>query len=131
MTTANETREITNSDDVIDVRDVIARFEELDNLKIDGDVDDEQVEEWSRLKSLLSDLEGNGGDEQWRGSWYPITLVRDSYFEDFARDEAEQLGLIKSDMSWPYTCINWEKAAEQLQQDYSSISFDGVDYWYR
>lgn len=131
MTTTTETREITNSDDVIDVRDVIARFEELDNLKIDGDVDDEQVEEWSRLKSLLEDLEGNGGDEEWRGSWYPITLVRDSYFEDFARDEAEQLGLIKSDMSWPYTCINWEEAAEQLQQDYTSVDFGGVDYWYR
>lgn len=141
-----ETKEITNGDDVIDVRDVMARVEELEItledaqpmddderiLSADGSEDlTEQSEEFQRLTALLSDLEGNGGDEEWRGAWYPLTLVRDSYFEDFARDEAEQLDLIKSDSRWPYTCIDWEEAAEELKQDYSTVEFDGVIYWYR
>lgn len=143
------TKEITNSEDVIDVRDITDRVEYLEEqptvdddgacyscgtyLKT-GDEEHEldcEVLELQRLNALLDELRGNGGDHGWRDNWYPLLLVRDSYFENFARDEAEQLGLIKSDMSWPYTCINWEEAAEQLQHDYSSISFDGVDYWYR
>ena len=33
--------------------------------------------------------------------------------------------------NWPFNCIDWEKAAEELQQDYMSIDFDGVTYWMR
>jgi antirestriction protein len=39
--------------------------------------------------------------------------------EDFARDMAEQLGDIKKDVSWPYTCIDWEYASKELMYDYS------------
>jgi hypothetical protein len=131
---------------VIDVRDVMARVEELETtledaqpmddderiLSADGSEDlTEQLEEFQRLTALLSDLEGNGGDEEWRGAWYPITLVCDSYFESFAQDEAESLGLINNEVRWPYTCINWEQAAEDLKSDYSTVEFDGITYWYR
>lgn len=129
--------EITNSDDLIDVRDVIARFEELETELDDTHSDDQTNEaldlraEFDTLKELLEDLKGNGGDEDWRGDWYPITLVRDSYFKDFAQQEAEDLDLIKSDARWPYTCIDWEQAASELQIDYTTVEFDGVTYWYR
>lgn len=132
-----ETKEITNSDDYIDIRDVIARFEELETELDDAHSDDETNEaldfraEFDNLKELLEQLAGNGGDEKWRGAWYPIGLVRESYFEDFARQEAEDLDLIKSDARWPYTCIDWEQAAEELKQDYSNVDFDGVEYLYR
>lgn len=132
-----ETKQITNSEDVIDVRDVIARFEELET-ELDGAHSDDETNEildfraeFDTLKSLLEDLEGNGGDEDWRGSWYPVILVRDSYFRDFAQQEAEDLDLIKSDAHWPNNCIDWDQAAEQLKQDYSTVEFDGVTYWYR
>lgn len=72
------------------------------------------------------------GDEQWEGSWYPVTLIADSHFEDYAREFAEDLGLMdKMSTSWPHNCIDWEKAARELQVDYSSIEFDGHDFWYR
>src|SRR5688572_31690522 len=105
-----ETKEITNSDDVIDVRDVIARVEELEadpdairsynrlsepcadcgadpNEQHDADCEGgshsiELAEELVKLNALLDELRGNGGDEEWRGEWYPITLVRESYFEE-------------------------------------------------
>ena len=136
-----ETKEITNSEDVIDLRDVTERVEALEEqlvLNVDETVagfedesDQALYEELVRLRSLLDDLRGDGGDHDWRDNWYPLLLVRDSYFEDFAQQEAEDLDLIKSDMRWPYTCIDWEKAAEELQVDYTTVEFDGVTYWYR
>jgi len=127
--------EISNTDDVIDVRDVIARVEELEELLPPADesdgTDNEERQELATLMSLLDDLKGNGGDVDWRGDWYPLLLVRDSHFRDFAQQEAEDLGLIKSDSSWPDNCIDWEQAAQELQVDYTTCEFEGVTYWYR
>ena len=120
--------DFTNMSDVIDVRDIISRVEELresrDELR-------EESEELETLENLLEELKGRGGDEQWEGDWYPITLVRDSYFEDYVQELAEECGLVNDDARWPNNCIDWEKAARELQWDYSLVEFDGVDYWYR
>lgn len=132
-----ETKEITKYDDLIDVRDVIARFEELETELDDAHEDSETNEaldlraEFDILKELLEELKGNGGDEDWRGDWYPIILVRDSYFRDFAQQEAEDLDLIKANAPWPNNCIDWDQAARELQVDYTTVEFDGVTYWYR
>lgn len=122
------TKGIYNNQDVIDLRDVTDRFEELEGTEMRNKADEE---EFQTLTKLLDDLRGNGGDHDWRGNWYPLSLVRDSYFEGFAHDEADSLGLIDNEASWPYTCIDWERAAEQLQMDYSSVEFDDETYWYR
>jgi hypothetical protein len=137
MMTTTAIKEITNSEDVIDLRDVTDRVEHLEQLRQSGPVDlgddndtDQDVlfAELASLESLLDELRGNGGDHDWRGDWYPLLLVRDSYFEDFARQEAEDLDLIKSDARWPYTCIDWKRAARELQMDYTTVEFDGVTY---
>lgn len=61
-----------------------------------------------------------------------VAFIKDSYFEEFARDEAENIGAFNTrENSWPYSCIDWEKAAEELQYDYSSVEFDGETYWHR
>ncbi len=39
--------------------------------------------------------------------------------EDFARDMADNLGAIDRNVSWPYTCIDWEHAARELMYDYT------------
>jgi hypothetical protein len=98
-----------------------------------GDLED-QLAEWDRdngdelkaLKDLESEAEGYAGD--WR---HGESLIRDSYFEDYARELASDLGLLQKGASWPYTCIDWEQAASELQQDYTSVEFDGVTYWIR
>jgi hypothetical protein len=149
--------EISSTDDTIDVRDVIARVEELEDQKTDADtclcgeskgehtedgdgcneyeedtgLDEDETKELSTLTELLDDLRGNGGDEQWRGDWYPVTLVRDSYFTDFAQEEAESCGLVDDNARWPATCIDWERAASELQSDYSTVEFEGITFWYR
>lgn len=99
---------------------------------------DDDAAELATLEELLSDLEGNGGDEQWNGSWYPITLIRDDHFESYAEELADDCCPYPSNSAegkalqqWPYRCIDWKQAARELQQDYSSVEFDGVTYWYR
>ena len=96
-----------------------------------ADLDDDETEELETLEGLLSDLEGYGGDEQWDGRWYPVTLIRESYFQEYAQELAEDIGAIPKDASWPCTCIDWEQAARELRMDYSSVEYDGVTYWYR
>lgn len=120
--------DISNSADLVDVRDIIARFEELD-ADDERDLDDDQ--EHVELGSLLEELSGNGGDEQWRGDWYPVTLIRETYFTEYAQDLAEDCFEYTNDNSWPYSHIDWEAAAADLQQDYTSIEYAGVTYWYR
>lgn len=134
--------EISNSDDVIDFRDVIERIEQLEELEQPGSVDtgnpddadqdqDTLFAELATLRALAEECKGNGGDEQWRGDWYPITLIRDSYFRDYAEELADDIGAIDKDASWPCNFIDWDRAANALQQDYTSVEFDGVTYWVR
>ena len=81
----------------------------------------EEAEELKKLKALYDDISRDS------------TLIRDSHFEDYARQLADDLGMTnrKDRDSWPYTCIDWAAAAEELQQDYTSVDFDGVTYYAR
>lgn len=88
--------------------------------------DNEEAQELIALRALAEEAEGYAPD--WR---HGEALIRDSYFEDYARDLAEDIGAINRDTSWPHTCIDWEKAASDLQHDYTSVDFDGVTYWIR
>lgn len=121
-------REISKYDDVIDSRDVIERIAELeaereaDPAKFDAS---DEGAELAILKALATEGEGCADWE------HGETLIRDSYFEDYAQELAEDIGAIKDNASWPYTCIDWKRAARELQQDYTSIEFDGVTYWVR
>ena len=128
MNTATNT--IESGADILDVRDIIARVEYLrDDLADDADADEKA--ELAGLLAFLGELEGNGGDEKWEGEWYPLTLIRDSYFKEYAQELAEDCRMISDNAKWPCTCIDWEQAARELQMDYTSADFGGVTYWFR
>jgi hypothetical protein len=121
--------------DYIDVRDIIARVEEL-NDEIDAesfadapqDEADEVRSELATLTAILDDLRGNGGDEQWEGDWYPVTLIRDSYFETAMDELLEDIGNLPKDLPC-YLKVTVDYDA--LQMDYTSTEIDGETYWYR
>jgi hypothetical protein len=128
---------IDNTLDVIDSRDVIERIEEL---RDERDAHDEgecgrswaeeypdDAEELRALEELQSEAEGYS--RYWR---HGETLIRDSYFEDYARELAEDLhgGALLRD-EWPFSCIDWEYAAAELKHDYTAVDFGGVTYWVR
>ena len=130
------------SADYIDVRDIIARVLELRaerdeyNEKMgspdawDG-VPDGEPKELVMLEDILSELAGYGGDEEFDGDGYPVQLIADSYFQEYAQDLAEECGMVDTNARWPMTCIDWEQAAEELQMDYSNILICDYTYWYR
>lgn len=165
-------RDISNSADIIDSRNLVERVEELERTLagvdchecggagVLGDGKDApgcahcnecgcvdmgamtaaereahvEYQEWTdeheellRLRALVEELNSASSDSADDG----ITMIRDSYFEQYARDLADDIGAVSSDASWPNTCIDWEKAASELQVDYSTVDYDGVTYWVR
>lgn len=122
--------------DIIDMRDIIARFEELDGIKdnhggsFNEPLTPNMASEWKRLRAILSDLKGNGGDEQWRGDRYPVTLIRDSYFTDYAREMLFDCGELPCGIP-DYIAIDWQATALNIRVDYSPVEIHGVTYWTR
>ncbi|MCK9521149.1 MAG: hypothetical protein M0R74_19320 [Dehalococcoidia bacterium] len=76
----------------------------------------------------LTELRDGCGSREWA---YGLTLINESYFQEYAQQLADDIGAVNKDMSWPYTCIDWDQAAEELKQDYSSVDFEGETYYYR
>lgn len=99
--------------------------------EIVAEQDEDDKAELALLESLLDDLKGYGGDHQWEGDWYPQTLIRRSHFRAYAEELANDIGAVNSEAGWPANCIDWDKAAQQLEIDYSEVDYDGVEYLYR
>lgn len=88
-------------------------------------LDEDDAEELKTLRALASEAEGYG---DWS---HGEALIRDDYFEEYAQQFADDIGAINSDASWPNNCIDWERAARELQMDYTSVDYGGVTYWMR
>ncbi len=99
--------------EAIDAAEIDFGKEEQDELKALESIKDEIGE--SRGK-----INGEGGP-----------FVDESDFKEYARELAEDIGAIDPDAGWPLGCIDWEKAADELKMDYSSIEWNGTTYLYR
>ena len=129
---AQETLDDLDSDDFVEVSAFEAAEDEARrelataqaNVK-DWDESDEG-QELAKLKAFAEEAEGYA--EDWR---HGATLIHEDYFEDYARDLAAEGDYDMKNEQWPYTCIDWTQAAEELKQDYTSVDFDGETYWVR
>ena len=120
-------------DDIIDVRDIIERIEDLLDSMDDHEAEpdgghwsDEEAQELQTLTDIMDELKGCGGDKQWRGDWYPVTLIRESYFEKAMDELVEDCYGVHLPS---FITITIDYAA--LRQDYSTVEIDGVTYFYR
>jgi len=88
----------------------------------------DESEEAEELKDLveLNDMCENESD--WS---YGAQLIHDSVFEDYAKQFAEDLGLLENCNKWPATCIDWTQAADELKQDYTTIEWGDETYYLR
>ena len=147
---------INNFQDIIDSREVISRITELTEMRPDiedqdyhnsncasfegreyfdprycdcgaADSDGLEEEEREELAALLALANEGEGSPDWQYGH----LIRDSYFEDYARQLAKDSEAIDPNDSWPNNCIDWKQATYELQMDYLSVDFDGIDYWIR
>ena len=113
--------------DILDSRDIIARITELEQWAEESpeDVSDGEREELVILTALVEEASGS---PDWE---YGETLIRDSYFREYAKQLADDIGAVPDDTRWPLTHIDWEAAARELRYDYFAVDFDGVTYWIR
>ena len=88
-------------------------------------------EEAAAMRAFIEQFRGYGGDHEWENSWFPVTFIRDSYFEDYAEELAEEIGAIPKESAWPTSHIDWKAAARALQWDYTSGEYNDVTYWAR
>lgn len=140
--------ELDNTADILDIRDLIEEIERLESeisereseieaLPVDEDDSPEQEQvqelrdELGPIAAFVEQFKSYGGDHEWRGAWYPVTMIRDSYFTDYAQELAEDIGAINPDERWPNNCIDWDRAARELQMDYTSGAYGDVTYWAR
>lgn len=149
--------EITNSENTIDSRDVIARIEYLNPWKVEdkrtayveefktqeeaqGYIDEQPEDERGHLVAVeytdeaeelkaLQDLaqEGEDNAEDWQ---YGATLIHEDYFETYAEEYASDLRDY-DEAQWPFMHIDWAAAADHLKMDYSEVEFDGQTYYVR
>jgi hypothetical protein len=125
-------KKITNKENVIYVRDLIDRFEELSEIRLitynkisalhkiganrdeikaamrahDEWANSAQGDEFFSLQRLLMDCCDRGYYEEWQGHFYPFRLVRAGYADNFADAEI----------------------ARKAMELYPAIKFDGVIY---
>jgi len=130
----NTTTTISNMDDIIDSRDVIARIEELEGERDDywtgteagwSNDNPEDAAELEALQSLAEEAEGYAADWQ-----YGEALIRYSYFTEYAMDMLRDCGELPSETPW-YIAIDEEQTAENIKVDYTEVDFDGVSYYIR
>lgn len=110
--------------DIIDSREIIERLAELtDSTEL---LDDDEASEIEVLITL--DRIGRDYFSDWDCG---VGLIADNYFENYAQELAEDIGATSDCASWPNYCIDWERAARELQYDYTSILIADRVYWGR
>jgi hypothetical protein len=128
--TPHQPDEINNSEDYLDSRDIQERIDWLESDDASADKwENKEIEEFQEELKALADLKTQYVDSFGQSSWeFGAQFIRESYFEDYAQELAEDIGAINSEASWPNSCIDWEQAARELSMDYTSFDFDGVEY---
>lgn len=125
--------------DRLDSRDLCDELAALEGTLPDGvttetpwrdlpaDVDTDDLQRIRDIRALFDEITGYAGDRPEDG----IFLIREDAWEDYARELAEDCGMIPDGLNWPLTCIDWEQAARELAMDYTTVTFDGADWYYR
>lgn len=136
--------EISNNDNFIDSREINGRIDELttelrEAYDGDGTLEKEEFYVWvdqtaendnapfheeCRELNALSDLDR--GHPDWD---FGLTLIRESYFEEYVRELANDLGVYLDQNNW--IVVDWKATADNVRMDYAEVDFDGVTYLVR
>jgi hypothetical protein len=118
--------------DTLDLRDL---GRELNDLREEKQAAEDNGEEWDGDEDRFADLENLehqiGDDLQAHGRNREPLLIAQDGFEEYAREYAEDIGAISRGDNWPVNHIDWQTAAEELENDYEHIEFDGSTWLIR
>lgn len=123
--------------DILDLRTLAEEWQDLVDELDDEDLNAEEradiIEQCEKYESLAQEISGDSTPadlDRWAND-YDCTLIPERDFKEYAQELAEEIGAIPDDVSWPMTCIDWERAARELLMDYTSVTYDGTDYYIR
>lgn len=146
---------ISNTQDVIDSRDVIERIEDLrsqleaefEQKREDDDDFAQQYNDDEFITWLDAHVEGNDPDvdelnalealrdeaEPYAGDWeYGTTLINRDYWVEYVEDFVKDCGFIPHDLpAFIANNIDWENVAKEVEQDYTTVNFDGQEFLVR
>jgi hypothetical protein len=111
--------DISNSDNVIDTREIIERISEIDN----ADCHDPELAAGEGCDSVddCPTCYGEAGEE--------LAALRG--IENAGITDFDSGATLIRDLSWPASYIDWDAAADALRMDYTSVDYAGVTYWVR
>lgn len=142
---------ITNTQDIIDSRDIIKRIEELegffDTCQYCGEewldteeakktnecqacghafLEDSEIEELADLQDVVNQAEGCGDFD------HGESLIHESYFVEYCEELCCDIGDIPADLPWYIASnIDWDGVANEIKADYMEIDLDGISYLMR
>ena len=79
----------------------------------------ETIEQIDALENIIGESEFNFG----------TTLISDDEFRDYTEEFATDIGALGTKSDWIF--IDWDKTADDLKMDFSSVDYKGVEYLYR
>ena len=112
--------------EALDSRDLEEEIETLEETHAGSLLTREEDARLTELLRLRSECDGYGWE-------HGIQLIPVADFTEYAQELAEDCGDIPNAGSdrWPLYCIDWEYAARELSHDYSLVTFEGIDYYWR
>jgi hypothetical protein len=133
---------------ILDTRDLNDRLIELAQSLADAmneatsekyDGDNIQEKNYEKIKTTLSSMWESEIDEFFElmemrdeiSEWnYGVELIPIEDFTEYCQDLLEDCGEIPKDLPW-YIEVDWVATAKNISVDYSIITYQGTDYYYR
>jgi len=137
---------ITNTDKIIDSRDIIERLADIreslesssgkdcgdfgseqgwiEYMEADQNVDENELKEFKALLNLQDQCECYS---DWQ---YGETLIHADHWLDYVEDLLIDCGDLPRDIPH-YIAIDWEKTADYIESDYTRVDFNGEEYLIR
>lgn len=127
-----------------DLRDLAELATECGDVLEDEDADEDDKQD---AREVLEKLEGladqlgqsNDGTAESVAdalnnamNTYGPTLISEGHFTEAMKQDVQDLGYLPDSIPWWLEqAIDWEQVAESLKSDYTSITFDGEDWYIR
>lgn len=118
---------------VFDSREILEAIEELETLEtiaLDPEATPEDIQEFSSEDMTeLARLREFESLANWVEDWkYGETFIHERYFTEYAKDLVTDCYSITAP---DWVEIDWESTAKNLQDDYSSVDFEGETFYVR
>ena len=116
-----------NTDQIMDSREISDRIDELQDTDINEVLSDEDHSELQLLRALQEAFQ-NYGD------WdHGDSVIPEACFVEYISDIIDECYEIKKSSDWPYRhmTLDYEAAADEAKQDYTTCDHEGETYYFR